>query len=480
MTPTTTGAAPDFEAARAIADAVLFEGYLLYPYRASATKNQARFQFGVLAPNWAHTGDATTSHTECLLEAPEGAHLETRTRFLRLRTRHDDTTPEGWDEGEPTQITTTLTLHGASTHAHTSHEQPATDTTDTGAGGARRAALRAEVHLNATRLPGPYRLWRLRLDVTNTTPDTAHTAEDATDRTRVLRRSLVACHTLMGVRGGAFVSSLEPPAFAAAAAAACRNEHAFPVLAGPPGRRDLMLSAPIILYDHPRIAPESPTDLCDATEIDEILLLRTMTLTEEEKRQSRATDPRAATIIDVADGLPPQLLERLHGTLRYLRQVEAGPAPAGGDAPASTSPTEPARDGMPVPEAGAPWWDPASEACAGTGPDGRSASVGVPAPGARVRLRAGRRRADAQDMFLHGRHATVRAVLTDVDGATHIAVTLDDDPLAGLYGQTGRYLYFDPDEIEAVEIEKVESEPTEAGVDAAAGAQRAGAGEERR
>ena len=43
--------------ARKVADAVLYEGYLLYPYRASAAKNQARWQFGVAgAPAWRESG----------------------------------------------------------------------------------------------------------------------------------------------------------------------------------------------------------------------------------------------------------------------------------------------------------------------------------------------------------------------------------------------------------------------------------------
>ena len=75
----------------------------------------------------------------------------------------------------------------------------------------------------------------------------------------------------------------------------------------------------LFLYDYPQIAPESPGDLYDATEIDEILTLRTMTLTDEEKREARATDPRAAAIIDRVDDMPPEILDRLHGAVRYLR-----------------------------------------------------------------------------------------------------------------------------------------------------------------
>ena len=135
-------------------------------------------------------------------------------------------------------------------------------------------------------------------------------------RATALRRSLVGAHTLLAVRGGAFVSLLDPPAEAAAAAAACANQHTWPVLVGPEGTGDVVLSSPIILYDHPAVAPESPGDFCDATEIDEILTLRVMTLTDEEKREARGTDERARQIIERSDNIPPEVFERLHGAIR--------------------------------------------------------------------------------------------------------------------------------------------------------------------
>ena len=96
---------------------------------------------------------------------------------------------------------------------------------------------------------------------------------------------------LLGIEDGRFVSSLDPDPNAAEAVAGCANDGTFPVLIGDDDR--VMLAAPIILYDHPEIAPESEGDLCDATEIDEILALRILTLTDEEKAEARATDPRA-------------------------------------------------------------------------------------------------------------------------------------------------------------------------------------------
>ena len=118
---------------------------------------------------------------------------------------------------------------------------------------------------------------------------------------------------------------VDPPEWAAAEVAACVNTGTWPVLAGPEDCHDLMLSSPVILYDHPEIAAESAGDLYDATEIDEILTLRTMALTDAEKRQARATDPRAAALIDRVGDLPAEMLERMHGAIRYLKAVPGAP-----------------------------------------------------------------------------------------------------------------------------------------------------------
>jgi hypothetical protein len=185
----------------------------------------------------------------------------------------------------------------------------------------------------------------------------------------------------------------------------------------------VVLSSPIILYDHPQVAPESPGELYDATEIDEILSLRTIALTEAEKREARGTDPRAAAVIDRVDDMPPEVLDRLHGTIRYLRDVTGTAGQT-------------------------PWWDPGADPS--VSPETDSVVVGgVPVSrGSRVRLRPRLHGTDAQDLFLVGRTATVEAVLHDVDDETHLAVTVDDHPAADLQRAEGRYLYFRPEEVE--------------------------------
>ena len=100
------------------------------------------------------------------------------------------------------------------------------------------------------------------------------------------------------------------------------------MLVGASGERDVMLSSPIILYDYPQLAPESPGDLFDGTEIDEILSLRILTLTDDEKREIRETDERARLILERTESLPEEQFLKLHGVLRGLRPSAAETTPA--------------------------------------------------------------------------------------------------------------------------------------------------------
>jgi hypothetical protein len=478
-----------FELARQVADAVLFEGYVLYPYRASAQKNQARWQFGVLVPpGWAAAeaggSEPSAQQTECLVEAGEEPALHVKVRFLQVQARTveaavgggfrragslevDGEPLVGWDEGVEREVDAValvgrLAAEQAQPFALPGGEEvePVRDRAGRLVGRVvrRRWPVAGLLRVAAERLDGPYGLLRVRVRVENTTEWTPggsgglkgsppvdrgsgglkqRSGSPPVNREQALRRSLVACHTLLAVSGGRFVSLLEPPEWAAPAAAACRNEHTWPVLVGDPDRRDVMLSSPIILYDHPVVAPESPGDLFDATEIDEILSLRTMALTDQEKREARGTDPRAAAIVDRVDAMPAEVLERLHGAVRYLRGAPAGGAPGTGGAP------------EPV-----PWWDPGADASVSPATDSVRIGPVAVARGSRVRLRPGSRRADAQDMFLDGRLAEVQAVLTDVDDRPYLAVTLADDPAADLHQWHGRFLYFAPDEVEPVAAEQ--------------------------
>ncbi|WP_354637837.1 hypothetical protein [Kitasatospora camelliae] len=458
MTDLTERADTRFAAARQIADAVLFEGYVLYPYRASAAKNRLRWQFGVLVPPafGRDRGEHAHQRTECLMEPREGAELSLELRFLRAQRRtvqqadaHGgfatvdeldlaDRVLVPWDEGVEERVSLTVPVADLAAGVTYPFLLPAEDDEEPVYDGDRlvgRMLRRCEevdgvLRLSTADLAGPYAALRLTAVVENTSDWTPRAGDG---RDQALPRSLVSAHLLLGLDRGGFLSSVDPPEWARAAAAGCHNEHTWPVLAGPPGSSDVVLSSPIILEDHPHVAPESPGALYDATEIDEILALRTAALTDREKREARGTDERAGAVIDLADSMPAEVLERLHGAVRSLREVT--------DPAAAAEPLSPQT----------PWWNPAADRS--VDPDLDSVLVdGRPvAAGSRVLLKPGRRRTDAQDLFLHGRTALVEAVLHDVDGSVHLAVTVEDDPGADLWRAQGRFRYFQPDEVALLE-----------------------------
>jgi hypothetical protein len=426
--------------AREVADAVLYEGYLLYPYRASAPKNRVRWQWGVLMPPAFAEGDVgehAWCRTELLAEPAKGATLHVRVRFLQLQRRIVEAGPDlrpvpsvtvgdveytTWDEAVEREVDALLPVAEALAGEVTvPFETPGGEDRTAFEGGRvvrRREPLSGEISILAVALPGPFGGVRLTLRLDNRSEAVAATRE------RALRHALIAAHTVMSLSGGHFLSATDPPEWASRVTEECRYERCWPVLVG---GDSTVLCTPIILPDQPEIAEESAGNLFDGTEIDEILTLRTMTLTDEEKREARATDARAAELIDRVDALPPELLERLHGTVRYVRSVT-------GERP-------------PVPAPSAPWWDPGADSAMSPETDTVTVS-GVPVgKGSRVRLRPAKR-ADAHDMFLAGRTAVVQAVLLDVDDQWHLAVTVEDDLGADLYAAHGRYRYFGVDEVE--------------------------------
>jgi hypothetical protein len=387
------------ESVQRIADAVLFEGYVLYPYRASAAKNQYRWQFGVVAPRAPREdGEPWFAQTECLVIASPTAvvqpSLSVRVRFLRPRASNTQETQNGrpWLEGVPCSIDVpSIPLDPL----------PATVVLALpDAGIAARLLLHAEAS-------GTFIKLRLRLENLEPWSDQFDQQRDA-----MLRHSLVGTHLLLAIEGATFESMLEPSDTAQPFVARCRNQYTWPVLVGDRTQRNLMLSSPIVLYDFPAVANESRGDLCDAAEIDEILTLRILTMTDEEKREARSTDPRAREILDRIEAMHPAEVAALHGTIRSADFFNP---------PGTSSPD-----------------------AAFVVVNGQRVERGC-----QVRLRPNRR-ADAMDMFLRDQVATVAGVYRDVDDRTYVAVTVDADPAASLHESFGRFFYFDPAEVEPI------------------------------
>ncbi|GAC1594773.1 MAG: hypothetical protein NVS3B21_17130 [Acidimicrobiales bacterium] len=434
-----------FAAAQSVADAVLYEGFVLYPYRASSTKNRMRWQFGVLVPEAHAAGsDLARIRTECLIDPGSQPELAVRIRFLHVQQRlveavcGDGFRPVPtlevsgvrwipWEEAverqidlAPVQLLPLASCARDIRFCFPAHEEIETATYDDGTLAGRivrrRCAVEGSITIGASWAEGPGALIKVSIGVTNTSPWTRAGAP----RDEVLLRSAIGVHTLAAVSDARFLSLMDPPEDAAQAAMGCHNEGTYPVLIDDD---TVILSSPIILYDHPVIAPESQGDLYDSLEIDEILALRVLTLTEEEKAEARGTDPRAAAIVERCDTMQPDSWARLHGTVRPVNNAGRGTR------------TE-----------DLPWWDPSVDEGFDPWSDTIALAGWIVGKGARVILRPSRR-ADAHDLFLAGMEAKVAGVFHDVEGTVQLAVVVgDDEDLAW----QGRYLFFAPDEVEVL------------------------------
>jgi hypothetical protein len=407
------------ERAKGVADAVLFEGYILYPYRPTAIKNQQRWTFGGLFPEGV-AGESSFCETEVLLEGGKNAAVDIFIRFLHTQ-RRQIIGPDGmptpsldidgklhlsWDEAVLRQTTLrNLPLRelvrAPCKESFRFREERMVEDLRSEAGRTVGAATRScealKFALEARAEALADDLYRLRVSLRNMTP-----LARASSRAEAQRVALLSTHFLLVARDAKFVSLLEPPKELAAAAAACKQSGLWPVLAGAPGERDVVLASPIILYDHPKIAPESKGEFFDSTEIDEMLALRVLTLTDEEKREMAATDARTREILERCNALSRDALSEMHGTFRA--PLEA--------------PNEPHRLAI----------------------------------GSRVLINPAKR-SDIFDIALKGRIGVVQAIETDFENRVHVAVTLPEDPGCdlGLHGFPGHRFFFSLEEVSPLE-----------------------------
>jgi hypothetical protein len=325
---------------RRIADAVLYEGYMLWPYRRSALKNQRRWTFGGVYPQRhaaTHPDDPCVMQTQCLAQAQAkagpGARLEVRVRFLHVTQRSvarltangrepveelivggDRFVP--WEEAIEREVVTESRC-GARERVeiripageqdevlHDDERHPVGVVTHSW------SALAGWVEASCEQLDPD--LLRITVRISNES-DSA-----GIERQQALRTTFCSTHTVLRIESGELISLTDPPAALRAEAERCENIGTWPVLAGEPGERHVVLSSPIILPDHPEIAPESPGDLFDAGEIDQLLTLGILTLTDEEKQQMREADPRTREILARTEALSHEELMRLHGTIREV------------------------------------------------------------------------------------------------------------------------------------------------------------------
>jgi hypothetical protein len=437
-----------------IVNALLYEGYILYPYRASSRKNRQRFTFGRVYPR-AYSeaqGEAEplVMQTECLLRrCGEMSVLEVDVRFLHRMAREvgslsnplkelpvviepedfqpvlelkiDNKLYQTWQEAverkvrlpqQDLNLANTRSLTVPFCYPVSLVLEAIRDRQGQVVGLIRRRQERLEGVCEFTATPIDMQAFKITVRVVNETP---LEKADVDDQEAVLMRTFASTHTIFRVRHGEFLSLMDPPGAYREAAATCVNVGTWPVLVGEKenGDADTILSSPIILYDYPQIAPESPGELCDGTEIDEILTLRVLTMTDEEKWEMSHLDEQARKILERTENLTADEFTKMHGTMREVSSLEEdffNP---------KTRPTSVIVDRVEL------------------------------KTGDRVRIRP-QGRADVMDIALQGKVAVIESIQQDAENRIYLALVLDEDPGKdlGFLRQPGHRFFYGLNEVE--------------------------------
>jgi hypothetical protein len=352
-----------------LVDSLLFEGYALYPYTPGATKNATPTPFGIVYP---HDYAQTQTHA-----------------FDRMQIQFIVTDIDA-------MITGDVRFLQASGEKHKAVERRV-----------QLGAAPSKVSFEFDELEGHAEIFvdklpdgrgRVTLLVENDTPLTEE--ETTGDRKDALLKSMLSTHLVGHVDRGTIVSPLER---GDDGVAGCCQVNTWPVLATP--NDDAILAPTIMLPEHPEIAPESVNDFFDGTEIEEALVLHIQALSDQEREEISAQDPKVREMLARADATTPQQLMDLHGRVRLE------------DPPGEREVTF---DGV-------------------TYKRGDKVILHPPES------------ADVYDKMLNGRTATIHRLFLRVDDRLHLGVTIDDDPMQEILGESGRFLFFFAEEVELVQ-----------------------------
>jgi hypothetical protein len=351
-----------------LVDSLLFEGYALYPYTPGATKNATPTPFGIVYP-----ADYAVNETHA---------------FERMQIQGIVGSAEALVTGE-------VRFLQASGEKHRAVERRVNVGAAPNKVSFEFDEIEGFAELFVDRLPDGR--GRVTLQVENTT---ALTEDEATgDRKDALLKSMLSTHLLLRVENDKFVSPLER---GDDGVAGCCQVNTWPVLATP--NDDSLLGPTIMLPEHPEIAPESVNDFFDGTEIEEALVLHIQALSDQEREEISAQDPKVREMLARADATTPQQLMDLHGRVR----IEDPPGER-----------EVTIDGVTYKR------------------------------GDKVIVRPAESN-DVYDKMLDGRKATIHRLFMRVDDRLHLGVTIDDDPMQEILGESGRFLFFFSDEVEVV------------------------------
>ncbi len=436
-----------------IAKAILYEGYILYPYRASSRKNKERFTFGRVYPQayaeFQSGAEPFSMRTECLLRNHGQATLEIRVRFLQpmARTigllsapmaqwpvdlgpdslsfvpelRVEEKLYQAWEEAVEREVRSSPQL--VSSFANHTFSLPFRfaaslaldpipdrESRIIGAIVRKQQEVAGTIQVAAQPLDGE--VFKISVIVENHTPLAKPVLNQQEE---VLRRTFASTHTILAVEKGQFLSLMDPPEGYAEPSAACTNIGTWPVLVGEKEKNEAgtMLSSPIILYDYPEIAPESPGEFFDGTEIDEILALRVLTMTDHEKWEMRQIDEHSRRILDRTEALPEEDFWKMHGTIRGNKFSSED------------------------------FFNPNTRLKRVT-VQGTDLTVG-----SRVRIRP-QGRADVMDLALEGKIALIESLEQDADNRVYLALVLEEDPGKdlGMLRQPGHRFFYGLNEVE--------------------------------
>ena len=443
-----------------IAETVLYEGYILYPYRASSRKNYERFTFGRVYPraySLVQNGmEPFAMQTECLLRGRiQAPGLRIRLRFLHpmARTigllsspacelpndvsldcfslvpelRIEDRLFQSWHEAvereavyshEHLDVLATNPVSLPLDFADSFAMEPIRDRE----GRVIAAILRQKrrltggMKISAQRVDGE--VFKIRVRVENLT-DLDEAAAD--QKNEVLLRTFASTHTIFESEQGEFLSLTDPPTAYARAAESCINVGTWPVLVGDKkrGRANSVLSSPIILYDYPEIAVESAGEFFDGTEIDEMLALRVRAMTDEEKWEMSQIDTRALEILRRSEALPEEAYWNMHGKIREKKFADEDIFNPG------ARPNQVTVEGI-------------------------NLTIGD-----HVRIKP-KERADLIDIALAGKTAVIESIELDAENRIHLALVLDEDPGKdfGMLRQPGHRFFYGVHEVEPIPNQK--------------------------
>jgi hypothetical protein len=351
-----------------LVDSLLFEGYALYPYTPGATKNATPTPFGIVYP---HDYAQTQTHA-----------------FDRMQIQFIVTDIDAMVTGE-------VRFLQASGEKHRAVERKV-----------QLGAAPSKVSFDYDELEGHAEIFidqlpdgrgRVTLLVENDTPLTEE--ESTGDRKDALLKSMLSTHLVGRVESGTIISPLER---GDDGVAGCCQVNTWPVLATPGD--DAILAPTFMLPEHPEIAPESVNDFFDNTEIEEALVLHIQALSDSEREEISAQDPKVREMLARADATTPQQLMDLHGRVRLE------------DPPGEREVTF---EGV-------------------TYKRGDKVVLHPPLD------------ADVYDKMLDGRTATIHRLFMRVDDRLHLGVTVDDDPMQEILGESGRFLFFFAEEVEVL------------------------------